>query len=436
MKQYKQSSYLEPIWTSGLPKHPPTQPHTKHDQRIARREFADEHRRHTRNVLGSISLAAVTGFSILSNGLIQDMAQSIDEGKRLIAGSHAEIHEIYDYADNDPVFGTHGTFVLTGLGTKDPSKTAELLHAHRDVGDVYALEYSNKDLDAVDMAKRVIKQSKKNNLKEISFDGYSAGGAIALDLAAYIHRHEPNLQVMSVTLNSSPIGEGSLTDSSARGVALMNKILSIYPDFKYYSDGRMLVEVINRSERYLKPVDGVATRVPVIVARNRFSYGGKLYEVDYSKLLHEVGEVEQKMQDPDVASASLIKSQSDFITMTDYDANIRTLSRRGANKSSVALPLIIYTRSRDANDDTVVDVEASERNIATSAARHNTVYGAFHENVGHANPSERRKEYQEMTRKKINPRVAGRLIMQLFVSDTKLSSDGVRSFDFILPHPS
>lgn len=435
MMKRRQNFSPKSNWLEGLPKHPPTQPQTKHDRRVARREFASESSLRIRKVLGSIGVATVTGFSVIANTLAQDVAQGIDEGKRAVAGSHAEVHEIYDHNANDPIFGTHGTFVLTGLGTKNPSETADLLHARRDVGDVFALEYSNQDLNTVDMAERVIAQAKASGLKEISFDGYSAGGPIALDIAAYIHKNEPDLQVMSITLNSSPIGEGSLTDSSARGVALMNKILSIYPDFKYYENGRVMVEVINRSERYLTRIEGAAPRRPTIVDLNRFSYGNTLYEIDYAKLLHEIREVQQKMQDPDVASTSLIKSQADFITMTDYDANIRTLSRLGANKSSITLPLIIYTRSRDATDDTVVDVDASERNIAASATRHNAAYGAFHEDVGHANPSERRREYQEMIRKKINPRVAGRLALKLAMPDLDVLSEDVHSFDFALPYP-
>ncbi len=411
MRHRQKNQLNESYTTSDLPRHPATPPQTRYERRKLRREARRQEHTRAKQLLGSTALALGIGFSVAANALVDDINQGIQEGKRSVQGSHAEIHQIYDHDDNDRIFGRHGTFVLTGLGTKNPSDTAELLSAHRDVGDVFALEYSNKDLDTQDMAERVIAQAKKSGLEELSFDCYSAGGPIALDIAAYIHQNESELHIASVTLNSSPIGKDSLTDRSEQGVALMNKILSTYPDFKYYEDGRIMVEVINRSDRYLSRERQDGNKVPALLAKNRLRIGSTIYTIDYAKLREEFDDVKQKMQEPDVASTSLIKSQADFITMTDYDRNIAILSKPGAHAANTTLPLIIYTRSEKPRDDTVVDIAASERNIVESFEEHAASYLVIHKNVGHANPGERKQEYQDMIRRQINPRIIGNLVL-------------------------
>lgn len=393
-----------------LPKYPIEPGADKRAMETVKRETRSERVNTAVKRIGATVLAA----SVYTGMLVgNDIARGIQEGKAAVRDDHAQVHEIYQNPEINPIYAHHGTFVLTGLGTKNPSVTAETLTAHREVGSVYALEYSNSELNTTDMAKRIIEQAKEEGLKEISFDGYSAGGPIALDIAAYIHQHESDIRVMSVRLNSSPIGEGSLTKRSEDGIHIMNRILSFYPDFVYYERGRIGVEVMARSDRYLKEIGHVDEDGFRAHNLNHYSFDGTLYEIDFDKFMHEVHDVEDKMKNPAVASANLTKHQADFITTTDYDNNIRILSKQRTGSSDDTPPLIIYTRSYHANSDSVVDIDQSKQNILKSLKKYGNPYKILWENVGHANPTERTKEYQRMIHDKINPLVTNRLILHV-----------------------
>ncbi len=409
MRPRRWNTHNHPDNAPGLPLHSNTESLSRYEERKARREFDGYRSDRLRQLVGTTALAAVISTSFAVDVASRHISADIEAGKEAVRGSHAEIHEVFRYEGENEAANLHGTFVLTGLGTKNPYGTAEMLHPHRENGDVYAVEYSNEDLDTVDIAKRVIEQAKTSDLKEVSFDGYSVGGPVALDIASYIHQNEPDLHVTSVILNSSPIGEGGLTRSSERGVEVMNEVLSLYPDFLYYEDGRVMVEILNRNERYLSKEKTYFTPRPEIIAKDQFHIGSNLYTVDYDSLKYDIEDVRQKMEDSAVASASLIKSQADFITLADYDKNIRILSSPGVNEVNQTLPLIVYTRSRSPEDDQVVNVEASEKNLVKSLIKHGASHMVLREDVGHANPNERYQEYLNMIDTKINPRIAVRL---------------------------
>lgn len=371
-----------------------------------------------------ITGAVATSLAIYgSTWLGSNIAEGIEHGKQEVAGSHSIVHEVsMSTVELELPYRSHGTFVMTGLGTRNPLETAKALAVHREVGQVFAVEYSNQDLDIEDMAKRVIDQAKAASLKNVSFDGYSAGGSISLAIAAYIHEHEPNLRVSSVIMNSTPLGEGSLTEQSARGVALMNRILSLYEDFKYYENGRVLVEVVNRSDRYLTRRSTENPNGLHVLAANTFEYAGVHYTIDYGKLINEFHDVQKKMEDPDIASASLIKSQGDFITLADYNNSIRILSEQRIGDRDDPIPLIIFTKSA-ANADSVVNVSRSSENLLASVKRYGNSYEILNGDVGHANPMERLEQYQQMFRSGVHPRLTNLLIISML--RTAMKHDGV-----------
>lgn len=74
-------------------------------------------------------------------------------------------------------------------------------------------------------------------------------GQYLWDIAAHLHKHATRLSVVSIVLNSSPIGKGP-TDKSQRGINVMNAMMSVNEDLVYYERGHRFVEVINRSDRY------------------------------------------------------------------------------------------------------------------------------------------------------------------------------------------
>ena len=339
-------------------------------------------------IIATIATGATVYGTVLLGG---DVTKGIQEGKEAVQYSHSQVHDIAPMSSElNPMYKQHGTFVLTGLGTKNPSATAEQLRVHREVGEVFGIEYSNQDLNIKEMANQVIEKARAARLQAISLDGYSAGGLIGLAIEAYIHEHAPDLFVASVVLNSTPVGPDGLSEQSARGIALMNHILSLSEDFKYYLHGRIAVEVLNRSERYMRRIDDSAGSHFEIDGVNSFSYGGSTYRIDYGALRREIMDVSHKMEQQDTASSSLIDSQAHFIVEANYAHYIASLD---------PMTYVVYTGSQNPSQDSVVNIPASVACITRSLDAHHQRYDIFLGNVGHANPTERMPEYIKLHEK-------------------------------------
>ena len=384
-----------------VPAFPQTPENTTLDETLGR--YHREKSSRTLNIAKGLGVVAVC--VALKGGLFvaTDVAQGIQEGKERVKTDHAEVHEIYTYDGDDPLFEHHGTFVMTGLGTKDASSTAETLVAHRDVGDVYAIEYSNKNLNTADIATRIIDQAEAADLQEVSLDGYSMGGPIALDIASHMKEKAPDVKVVSVTLNSSPIGENGLTKRSEDGVRMMEQILSLHDDLVYYERGRVLVELVARSDRYLTREDDATPTLGFTPhSLTSYSYNGTRYHVDIAALRHELGDIQQKMQQPNVADANLISKQANILKM-NIDEKIQALDDDTQ---------VVYTRSNTASGDSVVNIDASEESIVASLEHYNKDYVVLREDVQHANPAERRAEYDRMIRRDIQPSITDQLAVR------------------------
>ena len=324
-----------------------------------------------------------------------DISQGIKEGKERVAHDHAQVHTVHEYESDDSPFDVHATVVLTGLGTKDATGTAETLEAHRSVGSVYAVEYGNKDLNTKDIAERILEQAQEDDISYLSLDGYSMGGPIALDVAIHIQQSESDVDVVSVILNSSPIGEGGLTERSAQSIHVMERILALHKDLVYYENGRVAIELAARSEHYLQEVGHDDTRGLKVHSMQEYSYDGTRYRLDLESLRHELSEITRKLQQPNIANANLIQNQASILKL-DFEEKIQTLHED---------TLVVYTRSDSSSGDTVVDVEASEHNIVSTLKEHAQPYKILRAHVQHANPAERREEYDRMIRGKIQPEV-------------------------------
>lgn len=347
-------------------------------------------------VIGAVAAGAVW--------LAADVVQGEREGYEAVSSSHAQVHEIAISSDElELMYTHHGTFVLTGLGTKNPTETAAALEVHKEVGQVFAVEYSNRDLNTKDMARRIITTADAHNLTEISFDGYSAGGPIALDIAAHIRDMNPALQIVSIVFNSSPIGDASLTEKSKEGIDLMQTLLSIDSDFAYYLRGRIAVETLARNELY---VDKTPTENKdfMIQAYNKFTYDGTEYTVHYPEMVQQIHDIIDKLQNADAASAMLIWEQAKFITRTDYIRNLQKLSKD---------TLLFYTRAQSEAADDVVSIENSEQNLMNAANELGLDSYTLEADVGHANPVERLSQYTHLIRDRIQPAVTNALIKRM-----------------------
>lgn len=365
---------------SGYPAYPTTTEQIHGELQQHRRETryqrsAERARIIAKRALGGMLLAT----TITTGSTYAYLQHDINEGRQAVADSKPQTHLIYDTHRHDTA--KVATYVATGLGTKNPSETADLLTAHRDIGSVIALEYSNKDINIGDLADAVVANARANGYEYLSFDGYSAGGSITLAVAAEIYEKHDDLHIVSVSLNSSPVGEYGLTVKSQEASRIMSDILRFWPSLAYSEKARWAAEVLARHDRYYDPATD---------------------SLDTDRLNHEIQDVyDSKINNEKVASGNLISSQFDFIVRHGIAQSLDRLSqdREGKHK-----PEIFYTLSSNPDDDPVTDVTWSSHDMSVMARKYNMPLSVLTiDGIGHANPGERPDEYNAAIRDHINP---------------------------------
>lgn len=348
--------------------------------------------------------------------LATDISHGIEQGKAEFQDDRSEIHLIHTYEQENPLYAHHASFVLTGLNTKNASNTALSLSQQRERGYQFALEYSNKDLDTDEIARQIIDTSEQYGIRYVSLTGFSAGGPIFLAIAAYLHEHAPELHVISITMHSSPLGKDSLTGVSASGIDAMDTILSINEDLKYYKPGRAAVEIYNRRERYMSPEHCNTAVSPSGIGGLA---AAQLCQIDTDDFLYDVRDVRNRLSDPDTASSELVELQAQYCVNREYVRNLEILSKKRAQ--DIQPPVIIYTRSRNTAQDSVVNVAQGERNFLDTVERFGNPYAVVRADVGHANPVEVPQRYAEVYDKEIFPFIAQRLV--LYVTRDAMADD-------------
>ncbi len=406
-QRYEAHTTLEPT------AYPPLTPYPAKPDEPMTHAVDREHRRtepRFNKALKRAGAGALIAVGICAKLLVNDIEQGIHDGKEEVRDDHASIHEIYDYTEANPLYRNHATFVMTGLGTKDPSKTARALTAHQARGDVYGIEYGNSDLNTEEMARQVIETATTHDIRYLSLDGQSAGGPILLDIAAYIYKHEPSLHIISVTMNSSPLGKDSLSDRSIEGIDAMDALLSIDEDLVYYKQGREGVELFNRHERYKSPeycTDDKPLSHSGNIAINALA--GQLCEINAEHLVYDIKDVHQKVNNPGLAGGKLIRDQAQFCTNIKYRRNLETLSKK--RPGDITLPIIIYTRARNSRDDDVVNVDKGEANFYAAVREFGNPHAVVHADVGHANPLEKPEVYNRIINDEVFPLIAKPLVL-------------------------
>ncbi len=329
--------------------------------------------------VGKLGLAALLSVNGALGGGVAYLQHDINAGKAELADARPQVHAIY--LTNDPAKAEVATYVATGLGTRNPSETARKLTAHHELGNVFAVEYSNRDINIEELTEAVVRNAHDNGIKYLAFDGYSMGGPIELAVAAEIYEKHDDLHVLSVTLNSSPVGNEGLTAKSRDGGRAMSAILNYWPELVYSKKARLTAEVL---------------------ARNNDYYDKQEWAVDFDKLDATIDSVEnEKTRNRSAASGSLISSQYNFHFRYGVERSLETLSKEVDGKEP---PNVYYTRSLDPRDDAVVNVTASGESIVQAATDHFVPLQVLDiHNIGHANPAERPTEYNRAIHDRIAP---------------------------------
>ena len=356
-------------------------------------------RSRARRFMGTIALSA----TCIAGAGAYDIQKDTNMGKYEVADSHPSIHEIYKappYTQEAKV----ATVVATGLGTRDSSYTANLLKPFRELGNVYALEYSNRDINIEELVETLKAQVEKDDIKYVVADGFSAGGPILLGVMAELKKELPDIEIVSVILNSSPIGKDSLTRRSNDSVDVLQALLKINPDLMYSRKVRLGAEIVARHYDY---------------TTDEFPY------IDIDKFIEKSKSLYQsKYVNPEVASGSLVASQYRFLSAYNVKPSLQDLSDDEGEDGM----LVYYTRATRASSDKVVDVDNSEKNLGDLADEYGLEYESIRiDNIGHANPNSRTKEYNSSAKKEIIPIIQSRIAkleLQEYLDSLPVIRDG------------
>lgn len=350
-----------------------------------------------RSKLTRRAMAAGTTIGVLAAppaAFAEMIYHDIQQGKAELAYDQAEVHVVHEYAGEDELFEHHGTFVLTGFGTKDPTETADTLEAHKEVGSVFAVEYSNNSLDIRDLAQKVMKSARDQQVEYITIDGYSLGGLIGAHIAAYIHEHADDLRIVNIVMNSSPIERDDLTERSQVALGPIEWITDKYPDLLYSKKLRKPVELLNRNERYIEESQDKQNNYR-ISGLNSVVLNGIRYTLNFDRLMEESDDVNRVMEDDKKASAWLMGMQINILERNIDDA-LETLSKPKGD--STILPNFIYTGSKDPSKDPVIDPHSSSQRLKQKVDGFENELYILLGDVQHANPAEARGAYAEFQR--------------------------------------
>lgn len=339
----------------------------------------DKWRSRVRRFMGG---AALTGTCLAGIGAV-DIQYDIDRGKREVANSVPILHTIYK-APLGTAESEVATVIATGLGTRDSSYTAHLLTPYQAIGNVYAMEYSNRDINIDDLTELLKDQLEKDGIKYVVADGFSAGGPILVGVMAELKAEMPEIDVVSVILNSSPVGKDSLTRRSRDAVDVLQKLLQVNPDLMYSAKIRLAAEILARHGDY---------------QLDQFPYIDTDEFVDLSKRMYKT-----KYINPHKASGSLVASQYRFLAAYNVKPSFKQLA---ADDDKM---MVFYTRAAEAKYDTVVDVDSSEANAQQLADDYDLPYSSVRiDGIGHANPNSRTDQYNDATEEYIIPDIEQRI---------------------------
>ncbi len=355
------------------------------------------------------SMAKVAlGSTIITGTFTAALQYDIQQGKEAVLSSEPSISHIYE-----PVEGGYddvATVVLTGLGTRSAAKSTEILNSHSEAGHVFALEYSNSEVDIDQLTETVVNGFKEQGeasgipLKYVNFDGYSMGGIVLLAIAANIHENHPEYTVTSVSLNSTPVGEDGLTTQSSEAIGTLG-------------------QAINACNTYIKLCSGIeyspaAQRIVEIASRHEKYYDSDTHQLSFSDFRETLGAVDRKLSAPTAPSPALIysqaavvqgasdtllrKAQEEFLVKYGVEQSVRELSERSDDKMPVSL---FYTMSENPSEDKVVDVQASSEALEAIADEYDASLHITELDVGHANIKARQDVYNAYILDEINPAV-------------------------------
>ncbi len=277
---------------------------------------------------------------------------------------------------------TRAVIDMVGLGNLSAKETATTLSSLSEIGAVMAVRYDNQGIDATVIAQRLEEKLKLDAMNSVVLMGHSMGGDVALQVATYLYE-QTAVEVEAVVLDCTPLTLDTVRQEEREKGELMQSWLRYIPGGEVSRSIRFVAEMGARADRYLT-----------------FNESG--IAVDDGVFIDSAKEVyREKIANKDAASNGLIESQFSVISSSTALSNVERLHAPIEGKTP---PIFIYMRPASGTDDTVVDVDDSQRRMYETVRRENGKLVVIRMNdTGHANPNQRPDQYNEAIGQKVVP---------------------------------
>lgn len=248
-------------------------------------------------------------------------------------------------------------------------------------GETWSVSYGNAPLASDTIAERVLALAQDRGKRELDLVGYSMGGIINLEVAAYLSA-SPEVTVRSITLISSPDG-----------------IEGLRPLQRQEMDAAELVSQIPGAQ-YSTPLRFVGE---MYFMRDRYTSGNPVQRIE--RFFGAVKQARVNLSGPTFPGTWLLVDQAFAIGSADLEGELQTISERTSPKGP--RPSVLYLGTGAPGRDYMVDDAVSSANICGYAAR-NAMQCTIRKVPGavHTAPERTLDEYEE-TLADVSERVRG-----------------------------
>ncbi len=390
-----------PRLTSELSELPPAPPIDMAEYEQLAIERKQQRKQRRRKGMAVVAVGAMTFLSGAGTALKYDIQQGKEQA--------AEIHPTADHIYNpvNPADNNKATIVLTGFNTQSSVDATKLLQAHAEEGHVFAVNYGssiNIDEYVATIQNALQEEEAKTGVKirYLSVDGYSMGGLVLSAAAADIQLNNPGVDIVSVTMNSTPIGKDGLAE----------QVLAIASSFAGKAANVCFNELkICDGLQYSRTAQGVAE---LYSDKNSYLlHDNKLF--DLRGFIDTLRSINNQVADPNVASPALAYDQAaivagvpinfpgstrqEFLSNYSMDKIVEALS---TTKDGIK-PVIHYTMAEKPSTDHIVNVVASAAELQALAEKHQAKLQIVGMDVSHFNVFQRPILYNTFIKKDVIP---------------------------------
>ncbi len=281
---------------------------------------------------------ALAGTAISLTSLVGVFNADIQAGKAIASQSQPEINPINVESYTE---GSSATFYLAGFDTKNGDILAKKMHIVTTMvapGEAESVNYAEAPLDHVEIAKQIIEYVAVHKPERISLVGNSGGGTVAFEVADYLTQHT-DIEIETIQVKETADGYENLTPESQEKINMLIGIARGVKDGKYSRFARYGLTMAQESER--------------------FTSGEDIW-MNIGKFFETSGDAWQEVSEKRRPPAWGAVDQALAIANSNIQQNIKNIGERRGERR---MPIIIYYRTLHSEDDTVVDVVSSSRNI-------------------------------------------------------------------------